>query len=391
MEPVIVERLRVTASAPLESLVGFAARIEDALRTASLPAEWRGRCVLVRRLRLRAGQGWPAHRIARRLESLWRIAEARPVHAATASDAAPAVWFEDETSARLALIERLARRKDVSAWFWRRLLPAGDLELQLARLASDCLRDCHSARIERDFAAICRAIGEPALIDRVIALIDPVLLCPLFPGAASPVSRFDDHDGDSAAGSAALPQGRDAQVRELGRQLARIALRGADMRGDVDRRTEPSTARGDSIAALGQWSDWAGIFFALNLLRRADAPPGLDAVAGLRAIASWLRVAPDDSLLARLDELDLRVRPQATDPNPDAAALLRSVRIACLRATRRPLRRVLRRGGHITLNRTHLTVSFRLAEVSLPVRVAGLDIDPGWIAPLARVVRFEYD
>jgi hypothetical protein len=96
-------------------------------------------------------------------------------------------------------------------------------------------------------------------------------------------------------------------------------------------------------------------------------------------------------LLARLDELDLRVRPQATDPNPDAAALLRSVRIACLRATRRPLRRVLRRGGRIALNRTHLTVSFRLAEVSLPVRVAGLDIDPGWIAPLARVVRFEYD
>lgn len=390
MEPVFVERLRVTASAPLESPVGFAARVEDALRTATLPAEWRSRCVLVRKLRLRAGQGWPAHRIARRLESLWRDAGTYPVHASVASSAASAVWFEDETSARLALIERLAQRKDVSAWFWQRLLPAGDLELQIARLASDCLRDAHSARIGQDFAAVCQAIGEPALVDRVIALIDPALMYPLFPGAALPASKFDDHCVASAAGSAALSQGRDGEVRELARQVARAARCGASTRGDVDRRTESSTARGDSIAALGQWSEWAGIFFALNLLRRADAPPRLDPVAALRAIASWLRVAPDDPLLARLDELDLRDRPQTTDPEPDAAALLR-LRIACLRATRRPLRRVLRRGGRIALNRTHLTVSFRLAEVSLPVRVAGFDIDPGWIEPLARVVRFEYD
>lgn len=390
MEPVRVESVRVTANAPLESSVGFAARVEDALRTASLPPEWRGRCILVRKLRLRAGQNWPAHRIARRLEALWREAETRPVHAAVASNAAPAVWFEDETNARLALIDRLARGQDVSAWFWQRLLPAGDLELQIARLASDCLRD-HSARIEQDFAAVCRAIGEPALIDRVIALIDPALMCPLLPSGAFPASKFDDPHGRRAAGSAALPQGRDAEVRELARQFARAALRGASTREEVDHRGDTVAARGDSALALGEWSDWAGLFFALNLLHRAETPPDLNFVAALRAIGRWLRVEPEDSVFTRLDELGMHDRRRAGERDLDAAALLRPMRLACLRATRRPLRRVLRRGGRIALNRTHLTISFRLTEVSLSVRVAGLDIDPGWVAPLARVVRFEYD
>jgi len=391
MEPVLVDRLRVRASAPLASTVGFTARLEDALRTASLPAEWRGRWVLVRRLGMRAGQGWSAPQFARRLEALWRHADARPVPAGTASRDAPAVWFEDGTSARLALIGRLARRQDVSAWFWQRLLPAGDLDTQLSKLASDCIRDSPTAAcFEADFAQVCRAIGEPALIDRVIARIDANLLRWLIAASSRPAAS-DFADGAFAACTAGTDSssrhGGDGGIRALARHFARSALR-SDVRTQRPASDLPRTETADASA---DWSDWAGLFFALNLVRHADFAIDPDLVAGLRAIVSWLRVGPDDPVHALLDGLDIRDRLQSADQGFDAAAFLRSMRVACLRATRRPLRRVLRRTGRLVLNRTHLTVLFRLAEVSLAVRVAGLDIDPGWVAPLARVVRFEYD
>jgi hypothetical protein len=340
---------------------------------------------------MRAGLGWSAHQFARRLEALWRHADARPVPAGTASRDAPAVWFEDGTSARLALIERLARRQDVSAWFWQRLLPAGDLDTQLSKLASDCIHDSPTAaRLEVDFAQVCRAIGEPALIDRVIERIDASLLQWLIAASSRPAAS-DFADGAFAACTAGADSssrhGGVGGIRALARHFARSALR-SDVRTQRPASDLPRTETAD---ALADWSDWAGLFFALNLVRHADFAIDPDLVAGLRAIVSWLRVGPDDPVHALLDGLDIRDRLQSADQGFDAAAFLRSMRVACLRATRRPLRRVLRRTGRLVLNRTHLTVSFRLAEVSLAVRMAGLDIDPGWVAPLARVVRFEYD
>jgi hypothetical protein len=396
-----VRRLHVTAAAPLASRVGFAARMEDALRTSSPPAEWKGRLVLIRRLRMRAGEKWPAHLLARRIEATCIADAAYPVPAAHASARAQAVWFADEASARLALIERLALGKDVAAWFWQRWLPPGaDVARQIAQLlvAPGGAMLAVEERV-RYFADACRAIADPGLIDRVLACCDGAQLRWLLAGSPPRVMRTagNGHAESQADGQGEAPRSDptdsdEAELREIAKQLARAALGSRagslplDLAGGphaIDLRTDKSALEGEGAA-----TEWAGLFFALNLfghVGRSDA-------GWLRDIAAFVRVAADDPLLAVLDRFDLRRGKQVSESNEVCSpAPLRELRLACLRATRRPLRRVLHRAGRVLLSRTHLTIALRLAEVSLPVRIAGLDIDPGWVASLGRVVRFEYD
>ena len=40
---------------------------------------------------------------------------------------------------------------------------------------------------------------------------------------------------------------------------------------------------------------------------------------------------------------------------------------------------------------TQLDLDLETAEVDLAVRLSGLDLDPGWVPWLGRVVRFHYD
>jgi hypothetical protein len=386
----------VAAAAPLASRVGFVARMEDALRTSSPPAGCKGRLVLIRRLRLRAGEGWPAHLLARRIEAAWQVDAAQALPASRAGPDAQAVWFADETSARLALIERLARGADVSAWFWQRWLPpTTDVPSRIARLlvAADGAPLAVEERV-RFFEDACRAIAQPELIDRVIACCGVERLKWLLSESLLPAhlqsARRKSHPADSGAEGRSEPMFREADepdLREVARRLARAALGSRsdpEGPGGTDLRTDASPAP----AAEGAYTEWAGLFFALNLFRWTGT---LAATAGrLRDIAAFLRVAADDPLLAVLERLDSCGDVQS-ESNESRASALRELRLACLRATRRPLRRVLHRAGLVHLNRTHLTIELRLAEVSLAVRVAGLDVDPGWVASMGRIVRFEYD
>jgi hypothetical protein len=52
---------------------------------------------------------------------------------------------------------------------------------------------------------------------------------------------------------------------------------------------------------------------------------------------------------------------------------------------------LIRCPGRVHVTRTHVDVVMALAAVSLPIRRAGLDADPGWVPGLARVVRFHFD
>lgn len=407
-DPLSVRRLRVTAAAPLASCIGFAARMDDALRTSSRPAEWHGRLVLIRRLRVRAREEWPAHLLARSIEASLLADKAQALPAAHASPDAQAVWFADEASARLALIERLARGKDVSAWFWQRWLPpAADVAQQIAQLFAAPGGPMLAAEERvRWFADVCRAIADLVLIDRVIACCDETQLRWLLPESLLRVmlkagSDSAGHAAPQADGRREAPRSEPTrfhapELRSAAQQLARVALQSRP--GSLPRalagagpnttelRTEPSSAPEGEGAA----TEWAGLFFALNLfgqVGRSDADGGW-----LRDIAAFVRVVADDPLLALLDRLDLRGAVHDGEAKEHCTpAPLRELRLACMRTTRRPLRRVLRRAGHVYLNRTHLTIALRLAAVSLPVRIAGLDIDPGWVASLGRVVRFEYD
>jgi hypothetical protein len=50
----------------------------------------------------------------------------------------------------------------------------------------------------------------------------------------------------------------------------------------------------------------------------------------------------------------------------------------------------LRRRGRLYVTAAHVDLVLELAQVTLPVRMAGLDFDPGWVPELARVITFRF-
>ena len=62
-----------------------------------------------------------------------------------------------------------------------------------------------------------------------------------------------------------------------------------------------------------------------------------------------------------------------------------------------PARRVsldtalLRRTGRLYVSDLHVDLVLPLDDVSIPVRLAGLDLDPGWLPGFGRVVKFHYE
>ncbi len=427
-EAIRVHRLRLQAHRQVAP-IALGASIEDALRCASLPAGWRGRIVLVRRLRLRADARSSPQQLARQIESQWQAAAVRAVPAAHATAGSDAVWFDDEPAARLALIARLARGGDVSAWYWRRLLPstgAGEREAAITTVLAAPWRSAAGAGDPLRFAAeVMRAIGNIDLIACVLQRLDDAALQRLLPG----IDRVaPGEEGDSATPAAAdllasppmlaaMPSAARSEIAS-GRWLPprlRAALRFAiaALAGVEPRRGLPSNAAGSgaatttssstvaahriapraltspeasTLAATGLTSGWAGVFFLLNLWQQAGCEPEspAEAVAWLHSLAQRLRVVAEDGLWPTLAALD----PPAVDARPLPWTALRR---ASLAATRLPLRRALRRPGRIDLTRTHLTVRLPLHRVDLRIRRAGLDLDPGWSPLLGRVVRFEYD
>jgi hypothetical protein len=57
----------------------------------------------------------------------------------------------------------------------------------------------------------------------------------------------------------------------------------------------------------------------------------------------------------------------------------------------RALAHLLLRAGRLRATRTHADLHLPARAVSVALRVAGWDIDPGWVPYLGRVIRFHYD
>ena len=62
----------------------------------------------------------------------------------------------------------------------------------------------------------------------------------------------------------------------------------------------------------------------------------------------------------------------------------------CRRYAGLGLRALVARPGHVATTRTHVDVFFCLSQADLRLRKAGLDIDPGWVPWLGRVVLYHY-
>lgn len=143
------------------------------------------------------------------------------------------------------------------------------------------------------------------------------------------------------------------------------------------------------------------------ILRRIGDRAALFDSSGRLALAVW-EGQPSQFIQDRVPELKLK--PDLYDfdsPSPMdwrggwRVRLDNSSNLSCLAwltAARRWLRRnahlglaeVVVRPGRITATRTHIDVFFDLAQADIRVRRAGLDIDPGWVAWLGRVVHFHY-
>ncbi|WNZ59203.1 hypothetical protein QEG98_24265 [Myxococcus sp. MxC21-1] len=81
-------------------------------------------------------------------------------------------------------------------------------------------------------------------------------------------------------------------------------------------------------------------------------------------------------------------------PWNDATLILRAALLAVGRVTRRlaqmGLRELVLRPGRLVATRTHLDVVFAASQVDIRIRRAGLDINPGWVPWLARVIQYHY-
>jgi hypothetical protein len=165
-------------------------------------------------------------------------------------------------------------------------------------------------------------------------------------------------------------------------------------------------------------TSFAGLLFLVPVLERLGFAEFLDAhpdlvESGFPArllcfIAARAGVPPDDPLALALDQptlcdplplglkLPKAVREILRTPAPRAhldslfVTWLTGVRRWCRRRARIGLASLIRRPGRVAISQTQIDVLFDLAATDLRLRRLALDVDPGWVPWLGRIVRFHY-
>lgn len=168
---------------------------------------------------------------------------------------------------------------------------------------------------------------------------------------------------------------------------------------DLPQETEEATANGFRIHTAH-----GGLFYLINVINACRAILEFDdseAVSGsgwrlLYQLGLSLRPsdqppydAPLQHLFLRacaLDEADQLLSP---DFSPQCRRIVATLSASPrLHVLWRP--ELLSREAEVVLSRSHLDVYLREQDTDLAVRLAGLDIDPGWVDWLGRVVHFHY-
>jgi len=130
--------------------------------------------------------------------------------------------------------------------------------------------------------------------------------------------------------------------------------------------------------------------------QRAGLPPN-DALA----LAFRAELAEEDDPVSPGTEhvtFDLPVRAAEIVSSPRPRSPLASPFTAWLTAVRRWSRRharmglttLIRRPGRVHISRTHIGAGFALSQVDVRVRRLALDVDPGWVPWMGRIVQFSY-
>ncbi len=218
---------------------------------------------------------------------------------------------------------------------------------------------------------------------------------------AGEVATPQERTGAASVGPAPGGQSRGVSARPLSQEeepQPSAAARRADavprmVRTAALPEAESTTTYGERVN-----SGYAGLFYLLPLLRRLGFVRLLEEEPELverelparllRHIARRVGAPPEDPVYAALP---------AGEPADDAdlAAVLAQwttrLRRWCRRHAEMGLVSLVRRPGTLSFTRTHLDVFFSLRQVDLRIRKAGLDVDPGWLPWLGRVVAFHYE
>lgn len=134
---------------------------------------------------------------------------------------------------------------------------------------------------------------------------------------------------------------------------------------------------------------FGGVFFLVNALRRLDPERRLAALDArtywpvVLALSRLLGLPPDDPLDAVLDALD-----PASVPKSLSAALHEDLAAVYAQG---PWPLPIAVPARVRLTRTHVDVHLEVDAPDMAVRLAGLDLDPGWVPWLGRVIAFHYD
>lgn len=426
-------------------------RIEDALRTASLPEDG-GRLLLVRKLDLgRVDLHASPVALARQVERAFARDGQRCVHALEPRAArADAVWFRDALEAHVERARRLLCGAPADEWFWRGLLPplpARDIEAGSglrALLGSLAARPEAVVAVPRWLATV-DALGGLAPLGQAMSAQDLCWLEAVLQGPGGPSSpRRESATGrEAGASSEVAPDERgDAETsttRAVGRErwlrgIAETAVTDATAVSNADAIGALSSsnaalqqaADGSFAIAGGARSAAGGLLFLLPVLARLGYAEWLNAQAEWTPFSIARRVLQRVLWRLRVDDNDVAwslvevpplpdVQPPAfavppgwreglgfapvLDGSPRSRAVSERIVQAWHLAAQRWLRcyvglslgELVLRPATLEHTPTHVDLRFDHAQVDLRVRRAGLDLDPGWLPWFGRVARFGYE
>ncbi|NTX67269.1 hypothetical protein HUA74_42130 [Myxococcus sp. CA051A] len=222
--------------------------------------------------------------------------------------------------------------------------------------------------------------------------------------ATSAVASMREQPPESSSAQSASPKSPptkpvDAAPRSAG---ARTVVPGESRRKPDSLAEPPTRSDRPTWSETPMRTELGGLLFLIPVLERLGLPALLDAVPSLieaemperlfGAIARRLGATEADATLALFGSRALGALPRGLEF--DLELLLRGLRVAvrrwCLRRGGIGLRALVLRPARIMATRTHLDVLLDIRGADPRVRGLGLDIDPGWVPWLGRVVRFHY-
>ncbi len=214
--------------------------------------------------------------------------------------------------------------------------------------------------------------------------------------AATPPPRDELHATHAGVDRAAPAQDISTQDSAAGNaDLAQVSPDSSDALepgSDKPGTAEPGPGEDTALPhGLELTTNWGGVLFLINALQRLDIEvllAGAGAPTGWRLLhdlGAAFGMPQDEALAIFLAGQDLD-----TQAPPDLIAEL-ALRLEALYRPDGPWPLPLAQKAKLRATETHLDLDLAATEINIALRLSGLDLDPGWVPWLGRVVTFHYD